>query len=71
MELENDWFTTILNHFNISIMFIIIECVFKAHQETSEQMVKKATSNMLRAAPDRRGGGGRPLRAGEEALGDI
>ena len=27
-----------------------------------KKMLKKATSEMLRAAPDRRGGGGRPLR---------
>lgn len=42
--------------------FIFIECVFNAHHDATEKMLKKATSEMLRAAPDRRGGGGRPLR---------
>ena len=43
-------------------IFIFTECVFNAHRDATEEMVKKATSELMRAAPDRRGGGGRPLR---------
>ena len=41
-------------------IFIFTECVFNAHRDTTEEMVKKVTSELMRAAPDR--GGGRPLR---------